>query len=79
MTCRNRSVSNDDGDDDGDDGDDGTCCSNGNNTDNDDMATDTCSCYDDDNVNNLKLTEAKRLLTETHRLLQAILRHLSLL
>ena len=47
-----------------------TCCTD----DNDDLATGTCRCHDDDNVNNVKLTETLRLLTETHRLLQASVR-----
>ena len=58
------SVSNDNiGDDDGGDDADAGCHSNS-----DHVATDTCSCYDDD-VNNFKLAETLRLLSETHRML----------
>jgi len=59
-------VSKDNSDD--DDFGDGVNC---NDTPHDDVATGTSNYHDDDRVNNVKLTETLRLLTESHRLLQA--------
>lgn len=64
---RYRSVSKDHSDD--DDFGDGVNCKD--TPHNDDVATGTSSYHDDDRVNNVKLTETLRLLTESHRLLQA--------
>lgn len=64
---RYRSVSKDNSDD--DDFGDGVNCND--TPHNDDVATGTSNYHDDDRVNNVKLTETLRLLTESHRLLQA--------
>lgn len=59
------SVSNNNIGDDDDGGDaDAGCHSNSDSN----VATDTCSCYDND-ANNFKLAETLRLLSETHRML----------